>query len=271
MQTGSDLSIVLNNITVSYDDNGIGTTPVIFIHGFPFNKNSWKPQVEFLKSSCRVINYDIRGFGNSTAGNEEFSIKLFADDLINFMDALKIDKAIVVGLSMGGYIILNAVERYTERLEAIILCDTQCIADTAEGKEKRFKTIEQIEASGLNEFTNGFAKNVFSAITQSAKNDIVEEIKTTILSTPPEIVIATLKALAGRSDTCSMLSSINIPALILCGNDDIITPPDRSKFINENIQGSKLHIIENAGHLSNLEQPEIVNKYLHEFIDSVLK
>ena len=115
----------------------------------------------FSKVSIASISYDIRGFGKSTAGAEKFSIGLFADDLIGLMDALQIDKAVVCGLSMGGYILLNAVNRYPERFEAIILSDTQCIADSPEAKVKRYKTIQQIEAGGLNDFAEAFVKNIF--------------------------------------------------------------------------------------------------------------
>src|SRR4051812_10719786 len=109
--TTKDRSIQLNGITVSYEDAGTGQVPIIFIHGFPLSKAIWQPQMDFLKLHYRVIAYDIRGFGNSTLGNEVISIDLFATDLIHFMDALKIKKAIVCGLSMGGYILMNAIAR----------------------------------------------------------------------------------------------------------------------------------------------------------------
>ena len=137
----NELNISVNDLQVAYHDSGAETTPVIFLHGFPFDKSAWNPQLDAISSQYRMINYDLRGFGNSDAGSENFSMDLFADDLIHFMDALQIPTAIVCGLSMGGYIILNAIDRYPERFKAIILCDTQCIADTPEGKEKRYKTI----------------------------------------------------------------------------------------------------------------------------------
>ena len=137
--------IPINNVTICYDDYGDSELPILFIHGFPFDKSTWEPQMEFLKISHRVIAYDIRGFGKSIAGNEKNSISLFADDLVKFMDALAIKKAIVCGLSMGGYILLNAVNRYPEKFEAIILCDTQCIADSPEAKAKRIHTIEKVK------------------------------------------------------------------------------------------------------------------------------
>ena len=106
----NDLLIELDTVTLSYTDFGKGEVPVIFIHGFPFNKNMWQPQMEVLKETHRVIALDLRGFGNSLSNKEDLSITLFADDLILFMDALKIRKAVLCGLSMGGYIVLNAVK-----------------------------------------------------------------------------------------------------------------------------------------------------------------
>src|SRR4051812_26378965 len=116
-----ELSININGITISYTDSGNSSIPLIFIHGFPFDKSTWEPQITALKNTTRVIAYDIRGFGNSTSDNEPASIDLFANDLIAFMDALKISKAIVCGLSMGGYILMNAIGRSPERFEAVIL------------------------------------------------------------------------------------------------------------------------------------------------------
>ena len=121
---GNDIFIEVNDIKVCYDDRGKGETPIIFIHGFPFDKFMWQPQLDLFGKNHRVIAYDIRGFGKSTLGSVQGSINLFADDLVSFMDGLKIGKAIVCGLSMGGYILLNAIIRYPQRFDAIILSDT---------------------------------------------------------------------------------------------------------------------------------------------------
>lgn len=137
----NELNINLNGLNIAYQDSGNESTPIIFLHGFPFDKSAWDPQLEAIGSNYRMINYDLRGFGNSEADAEAFSMDLFADDLVHFMDALDISSAIVCGLSMGGYIILNAIDRYPERFKALILCDTQCIADTPEGAEKDLKQL----------------------------------------------------------------------------------------------------------------------------------
>jgi 3-oxoadipate enol-lactonase len=139
------MRINVNNISISYLDAGPVDAPVIvFIHGFPFNKSMWKSQVEALKAQYRVIAYDVRGHGDSDSGTVQFSIEQFVSDLIGFLDALKVEKVTLCGLSMGGYIALNAIQNFAKRFDALILCDTQCIADTPETKEKRMKAIESI-------------------------------------------------------------------------------------------------------------------------------
>jgi pimeloyl-ACP methyl ester carboxylesterase len=147
---------VVNGTTLCYDDCGDSEIPILFIHGFPFDKSCWDPQMSFLKRNHRVIQYDIRGFGKSEAGTDEASMTLYADDLILFMDLLGIQKAIVCGISMGGYILMNAVHRFPERFKALVLCDTQCIADSPEARLKRDENIRLIEEGKLLEFANIF-------------------------------------------------------------------------------------------------------------------
>lgn len=268
---GKNITVHANGIAICYDDLGVGGPPIIFIHGFPFDKSMWNPQVEFFKKTHRVIAYDLRGFGKSTRGNEEQNISLFADDLVKMMDILEIPNAIVCGLSMGGYILLNAVNRYPQRFKAIVLSDTQCIADTDEGREKRYKSIEQIKAEGTSAFASSFVNNAFCSSSLIGKKEIVENIKQVILSASPEIIVSTLKALAIRNESCSSLDNIDIPTLILCGKEDKITPVLQSVFLKEHISSSILATIDDAGHLSNLEQPEIFNEQLSNFISGITK
>jgi len=147
---GNKINITINNLTVSYSDHGPDDAPVIiFIHGFPLNKSMWNIQVEALKENYRVIAYDIRGHGNSDPGIDEFFIELFVIDLLRLMEKLKIEKSILCGLSLGGYIALNAVLKHPDRFDGLILNDTQCIADTPEIKENRCLAIIRIMKNGV--------------------------------------------------------------------------------------------------------------------------
>src|SRR6185436_11389438 len=147
--SGYDLRIGYDDISVCYNDLGDSDIPIIFIHGFPFDKSMWDPQINLLKNSYRTIAYDIRGFGQTSSKNRKVSFRLFTEDLIGFMDALEIEKAIVCGLSMGGYIVLNAIHQHEDRFKALILCDTQCNADSETAKEIRFNSIRTIMGGGM--------------------------------------------------------------------------------------------------------------------------
>lgn len=263
---GYHLSIPVNNFDLSYDDVGEGNIPIIFLHGYPFDKSMWQGQLDFLKSAYRLIACDIRGFGKSTDEESPLSIDLFAEDLIGLMDKLDIDKAIVCGLSMGGFIALNALKRFPSRFEALVLCDTQCIADTMEVKEKRYKTIDEIKVDGATDFSEGFINKVFHKDSITNKKELVGQLRIVVFSNSQHIICQGLVALAERSETCSTLSEINIPTLIMCGREDEVTPLTQSELMHQNIKGSILQVIENAGHVSNLEQPQEFNKHLGSFL-----
>lgn len=268
---GYNLTIPVNNFHLSYDDVGEGSVPIIFLHGYPFDKTMWKLQLDFLKSSFRLIPCDIRGFGKSTDEESPLSIDLFADDLIQFMDKLGITKAVICGLSMGGFIALNAIKRFPARFEALILCDTQCIADTAEVKENRYKIIDKIKVEGVTNFNEGFIKSVFHKDSITNKKELVEQLRSVVFSNSKHIIMQGLVALAERSETCSTLNEITVPTLIICGREDEVTPLAQSESMHEAIKGSVLHIIDNAGHVSNLEQTDEFNKLLLDFLTVVGK
>ena len=263
------LSTEVNNTTLSYNDVGESDTPVIFLHGYPFNKSMWQGQLASLKSTNRAIAIDIRGFGKSTDEKSMLSLDLFGDDLIAFMDKLDIEKAIICGLSMGGYLALNAITRFPERFEALILCDTQCVADTAEGKKKRYATIEQINREGADEFTEKFIKSVFHPDSLKSKKAVVESLRNVVRSNSKQTLTAGLTALAERSETCSSLDAIQVPTLIICGREDELTPLAQSEYMHEQIEGSLLKIIDDAGHVSNLEHPDEFNKHLQDFLNTL--
>lgn len=272
MQTrekGYDLVVNVNNFNLSYNDVGEGDVPVIFLHGFPFDKTMWQIQIDFLRATHRLIACDIRGFGKSTDERSPLSMNLFGEDLIAFMDHLSIDKAIICGFSMGGFIALNAQKRYPDRFTAMILCDTQCIADTVELKKKRHEIIEEIALFGSAAFNEGFIQKAFHRDSFITRKAIVAQLRGVVFSNSDNIISQGLLALAGRSETCSTLHDIDVPTLIICGSEDQVTRLSESEFMHAHIKGSTLHIIEKAGHVSNLEEPWEFNKSLLEFLGTL--
>jgi 3-oxoadipate enol-lactonase len=262
----------INGIDSYFIDAGNPTAqPVVLIHGFPFSHEMWNQQIELLKKDYRVIAYDVRGHGRSGVADGQYTIEFFVDDLIGLMDHLKIEKAVICGLSMGGYVALRAVERNPERLQALILCDTQSIADSNEGKLKRAASIRSIRTNGVNAFAEGFVKAVFAPASLSTKLDKVEMITKIIQSNSSLGICGTLLALAARTDTTASLTGINVPTLILVGEHDALTPPRASQEMNEKIPNSEFHIIANAAHMSNLENPEAFDGHLRNFLANLDK
>jgi 3-oxoadipate enol-lactonase len=268
--TKDKLKITVNDIRVSYTDNGKSEAPfLIFIHGFPFNKSMWNIQVEAVTDNYHVITYDIRGHGSSDSGNEDFSIDLFARDLISFMDILKIKKTILCGLSMGGYISLNIISSFTDRIAALVLSDTNCKADTPEATEKRMKAIGNIRENGVEKYADESIKNLFAPESLITLKTEVESARQMILKTSEQSLCKTLQALAMRKETCGILNEINVPVLIMAGEKDILTPPAAAQLMHDKIKNSTLKIIHSAGHLSNLENPGEFNYELIKFLSSV--
>jgi 3-oxoadipate enol-lactonase len=270
---GKNINLFLNNLMVCYTDDGPDDAPVlIFIHGFPLNKSMWNKQLKALKEQYRVIAYDVRGHGESESGDSSiFSMENFAHDLIYFMDALKIDRASLCGLSMGGYIALNAIENYPHRFESLVLCDTSCFPDTPETIEKRMKTAESIEKNGLIRYADSSMKILFAPESLTTKVAEIAAVKEMILTTSTQSLSKTLLALCVRKETCTLLPHIQVPVLILVGEEDTITPPTTATYMHENIKQSTLHVIKHAGHLSNLENSDDFNKQLKTFFASVYK
>jgi 3-oxoadipate enol-lactonase len=260
----------INGNKVSYFDEGHGDIPVVFLHGFPFSKNMWEPQLEVLKESYRVIAYDVRGHGSSDAGTAEFTISQFAHDFILFLDALRIPQAVVCGLSMGGYIALHAIEKAPERFAALVLADTQCFADTDAAREKRKKAIDSIREKGMTPYAEESVKNLFAPASLIDKPEAVNRIRHTIAQASDDNVTKTLMALAARKDTCNVLPAITCPVLILVGSEDKVTPIEAARKMHELVPGSHLQTIEGAGHVSNLENPETFNTALEAFLHSLL-
>lgn len=268
--TENKLTIAANNSTVSYFDEGSFNAPaIIFIHGFPLNKSMWNKQIVELKEKYHVIAYDVRGHGNSDEGDYDFSIDLFVNDLLSLMDTLKIKQTILCGFSMGGYIALNAIEKYPERVNALILCDTNCTADLPEAKEKRTKAIESIREKGVEQYADESLKKLFAPISFSNHTEEIAVVKKMIMDTSKQSLYKTLHALAERKETCTKLHDIKVPVLIIVGKEDEITPPDAALSMHEKFTGSILQIIDNAGHLSNMENSGEFNNRLTEFLSLI--
>lgn len=258
----------INGMTVHEHGDRQGT-PIIFIHGFPFDSRMWQQQIAHLKDSYHCSAYDIRGLGKSPAGDGQFSMEMFVDDLFAVMDGLELKPAIIAGFSMGGYITLRAIEREPNRFRAIILCDTKAEADDNAGKIKRAQGVKAINSYGADKFATAFVPLAFAQGARQRIPEIFNAILEQAVSATPTGVKGCLLAMAGRTDTTAFLSSINVPTLLVVGEQDAITTPDVMQSMHQMISGSELVTISEAGHMAPVEQPEIVNQAIADFLDKL--
>lgn len=261
------MQVQLNGHTINYAERGMPQgVPIVFIHGFPFDHSMWELQMMALPNHFRAITYDVRGHGMSDVGDGQFTIELFVDDLLFLLDHLVISHAIFCGLSMGGYIALRAIERHSERCMGLVLCDTRSEADTDEGKIKRTASLKTVKQEGTRVFAEGFVKAAFAPQTFQENPAAVETIKKIITSNSPLGISGTLLALAARTETTAVLPTISVPTLILVGERDMLTPPSAAQSMHERIPNSEMHIIANAAHMSNIENPVEFNRHLLAFL-----
>jgi len=239
---------------------------IIFLHGFPFNKNTWRQQLESVEDNVTAIAIDIRGHGLSTSGHGFFSIDVFAKDLHKFITKLVLNNVVLCGVSMGGYIALRYFELYPKHIIGLILSDTHPFADDNKGKLKRFDSIEALLTHGKRAFAFGFIENLLAARTIAKSPKVVDLIKSSIRRNAIDSICATQLALASRTDTSPILSQINIPTLIIRGEEDKITPKELMLEMHKGIKGANYIEIPNAGHLPNLENVLLFNKEMNLFL-----
>lgn len=243
--------------------------PVVFLHGFPFHLGMWEPQLEALSDGYRAVAYDVRGLGRSEVGDGRYTMETFVDDLFAVMDGLETGPAVACGLSMGGYILLRAVEREPGRFRALVLCDTRSEADSNEGRLKRAESIRRIEAEGVGPFAETFPEVVLGPSTLERRPELVGAVREMIRAGGAAGICGAQLAMAARTDTTEVLGRVRVPTLLLFGEEDALTPPSVGEAMARRIPDSRLRIVPGAGHLSNLENPESFTRELLGFLDSL--
>lgn len=255
----------INNLSV-FTEGSKENKAIIFVHGFPFDNRMWDAQVEYFCSNYFCVRYDIRGLGKSTAGTGQFTMEMFVDDLEQIVDELKLDKPVLCGLSMGGYISLRAMERMQNKFSKLILCDTKSVADDNETKLKRADAVKKINEGGIDLFIEEFIRNCFGdKFVESHPDEYIAVVNRSKLNNPVGVK-GCLLAMAGRTDTTETLKDFKIPTLIICGSEDKLSPPDLMKSMADEIPDSEFVLIEGAGHMTPIENPALVNDKMNEFL-----
>ena len=260
---------------------------VILLHGFPFNRSMWREQIEFLSAHhYRVVAPDLRGLGEMSdklqfvadaAGSETrrqaeayrtvTTMEEMARDVAALMDQLKIDRAAICGLSMGCYVAFEFIHLFRSRVRALVLCGPRAQGPDDAEKKARADQAQRALAEGMQFAVASISRNLLAEATLREKPEVVESVRDMVLRTDPRGAAAAQNGMAARRDYSDELAKITVPTLIIAGREDGVRKPEDAEFIHRGIRGSQLVTIDEAGHLMNMEQPEIFNEAILGFLN----
>lgn len=255
---------------IGYDDLGRGT-PVLFLHGFPHDRALWGAQRTALAGQVRCITPDGRGFGLSSTHGPH-SVEQYADDVAGLLDHLGIARAVICGLSMGGYVAMALWRRHPTRVAALALCDTRGGPDTEEGKLRRDEQIAQVRRHGVGAILDTLLTGMVGSSTRARRPDVVAMLRTMMARQPAAGVVGALQALRDRPDSRPSLGTITVPTLVVVGDEDVLTPIKEARAIAEALPAAarvRLEIIAGAGHVPCLERPAAMTHALSDFLATV--
>lgn len=255
-------SISVEGTTIHYLDEGHGP-PILLLHAFPLSAEMFAPQRAALSARYRLITPDHRGFGASGLGAGPAEMSLLARDAIALLNALSIPRAVIGGVSMGGYATMALLRESPERARAIVLADTQMAPDDEPGKVKREELARAVEARGMAPLVEAFLPRLLAP---GAPAELKLRVTKMIEANRPEGSAAALRGLAMRSSSRDVLAAFGGPALIIVGAEDTITGPDKAKLMADQLAHARVVTIPGAGHLANLEAPEAFNAALDGFM-----
>jgi 3-oxoadipate enol-lactonase len=257
----------INGTELEWRDHGEGDA-VLLIHGFPLNSAMWGAQFAALSRDWRLIAPDLRGFGASEPGHEPvFGMDLLARDIAGLLDHLCIAQAVVCGLSMGGYVAFEFLRQFRDRVRALVLCDTRAGPDSPDSQRARNTLAERVLAENTTEpVVEGLLPRLVCSHTARRNPGVTTMVRAMMQEGQPDSVARMLLGMATRADSEPLLRSIEVPTLVVVGSEDVITNRGQSGMLARGIRGARLEVIEAAGHLPPVEQPDEFNYVLGQFL-----
>ncbi|WP_133910957.1 alpha/beta fold hydrolase [Streptomyces sp. NBC_00582] len=254
---------------LAYEDKGDAHSPrlpLVLVHGHPFDRTMWAPQIEAFAPSRRVIAPDLRGYGASPVVPGTTLLSDFTEDIAALLDELKVEEFVLAGLSMGGQIALDCYGRFPDRVRGLVLADTFPDPETPAGRLARNETADRLLAEGL----RGYADEVLERmVAPYADAPVKAHVHRMMTGTSPEGAAAALRGRAERPDYRPLLPRVTAPALVVVGADDTYTPVTDARAMHAALPDAVLHVVEGAAHLPNLERPEEFNRALAAFLDRI--
>ena len=252
---------------LAFLEGGAGD-PLLLVHAFPLTADLWRPQIDAPPAGWRLIAPDLRGFGEASGASPARSVDDHAADLVQLLDALSIERVVVGGLSMGGYIAFALWRRAPERIRGLVLADTRAEPDTDEARAGRRAMQREVREKGAAAVADRMVPRLLGAAAQR-RTGLVECVRRMVEGASPEAIVDALECLMTRPDSVPTLATITCPTLVVVGDEDEITPPASARSLSAAIAGARLAVIPGAGHLCSLEQPEAFNIEVGAFLGSL--
>lgn len=252
--------------TVGYEDDGAGL-PVVFLHGFPHDRSLWDAQRRALSPQVRCITPDLRGFGQSST-HGPFSMDRYADDVIALLDHLGIVRAVVCGLSMGGYVAMAMWRRHSHRIAALVFSDTRAGADSAEGKKRRDELIAVVRRDGVSAIVESQLSGLIGSTSRAQRPEVSKGLLAMMARQPAAGIVGALQAMRDRPDSVETLRTVSVPTLVIVGDEDSLTPIKEARAIAEALPKAarvRMEIIAGAGHVPCVERPAATTHALADF------
>jgi 3-oxoadipate enol-lactonase len=260
------MEIVVNGVSMAYRTAGRPEQPaLVLIHGFPLDSAMWDAQLDALAQHCFIVAPDLRGHGQSDAPPGPYSIDQHADDVAALMNALGVRAAVIGGLSMGGYVALAFWRRHRGKVGGLALIDTRANADTPEGRAARDATIARVGERGVGILAEEMAPRLLASENQG-ETEVARTLRAMIERQPVEGMTAALLAMRDRPDASLSLTTVNVPAVVIVGEEDAITPVVVAQELARRLPDARLSIVPRAGHMAPMEAPEAVNAALLDLV-----
>ena len=241
---------------------------VVLLHAFPLNAALWRPQIDRAPTGWRFVTPDFPGFGRSSLPPAR-SMEEMARAVLHGLDEQGISRAVIGGLSMGGYVAMALYRLAPERFSGLILADTRATADSDQQRDARTKMIATVREHGAAAVADEMLPKLLGATSQARRPELAARVRTMIEGNAREAIAGAAEAMMGRQDSRPLMAQVAVPTLIVCGREDVLTPPADSEWLHQAIRGSRLHLLDEAGHLSNLEAPDQFSFALNAFLGEV--
>jgi 3-oxoadipate enol-lactonase len=263
------MRVAMNGYTLAVEDGGQGT-PVLMLHGFPMSSAAFAPIRPRVERAARLITIDLRGFGASDAPQRPYDMSSLADDVVRIADHLGLERFVLGGHSMGGYVAFRIAASQRDRLSGLILIDTRADADTAEGVERRRAAIATIAGGGRAAFLNGFLPLLVAPATRDRHPELMEQVAAIAAGIPDHVLIGCLEGMMTRPDSRGLLAGLDLPALVIHGADDAVMPPGEARALALALPRGELLEVPDAGHTPTIEQPAFVGDAIARFLTEQL-